>query len=62
MSVVEVYSGWCGPCLSMASFLKKVKVDANDDRLTLATVNSDNISDLRVFRGQSEPTWVCMGV
>ncbi|XP_035712647.1 thioredoxin domain-containing protein 3 homolog isoform X3 [Folsomia candida] len=59
--VVEVYSGWCGPCLSMASFLKKVKVDANDDRLTLATVNSDNISDLRVFRGQSEPTWVCMG-
>ncbi len=62
LSVVEVYSAWCGPCLSMVSFLKKVKVDTNDDRLILATVNSENIGDVRIFRGQSQPTWIFLGV
>jgi thiol-disulfide isomerase/thioredoxin len=60
--VVEVYAGWCGPCLSMVNILRKVKVDANDDRLTLATVNSENIAELRIFKGQSEPAWIFMGV
>lgn len=62
LTVVEVYSGWCGPCLSMVQILKKVKVDANDDRLTLATINSDVVPELRIFKDQSEPAWIYFGV
>lgn len=36
--VVDVYAGWAGPCSSMISILKRVKVEVNDDKLWLAIV------------------------
>jgi hypothetical protein len=45
----------------MISILKRVKVEVNDDRLWLAIACSDNISDLLMFKDQSEPTWLFIG-
>ncbi|CAG7818128.1 unnamed protein product [Allacma fusca] len=59
--LVDVYASWAGPCTSMISILKRVKVEVNDDRLWLATACSDNISDLLMFKDQSEPTWLFVG-
>ena len=36
--VVDVYADWCGPCSSMSSMLKRVKLEISDDNLHLATV------------------------
>lgn len=60
--VADVHSGWSGPCTSMFSILRKLKLDTNDDRLILVAANADNISQLAPFRNQSEPTWLFLGV
>lgn len=60
--VADVYSGWSGPCTSMFTILRKLKLDTNDDRLILAAANADNITQLAPFRNQSEPCWLFMGV
>ncbi len=33
--MVDVYSDWSGPCSAMTSFLKKVKLEVNDDLVQL---------------------------
>jgi len=60
--VVDVFSGWSGPCTSMFSILRKLKLDTNDDRLIMAAANADNIAQLAAFRNQSEPCWLFIGV
>ncbi|CAL8096773.1 unnamed protein product [Orchesella dallaii] len=59
--VVDVFSGWSGPCTSMFSILRKLKLDTNDDRLVMAAANADNIAQLAPFRNQSEPCWLFIG-
>ncbi|XP_048506148.1 thioredoxin-like protein 1 isoform X4 [Athalia rosae] len=56
--VVDVYSGWSGPCAGMISLLKKVKMETGGDLLSYAIAKSDDIKDLERFRGKSEPTWM----
>lgn len=60
--IVDVYSGWSGPCTSMANILRKLKLESNDDRLIMAAANADHISQLAPFRNQSEPCWLFIGV
>ena len=41
--VVDVYSEWSGPCSAMTNFLKKIKLEVNDDLLHYAMAKSDTI-------------------
>lgn len=38
LSVVDVYSGWSGPCAGMISLLKKIKLETGGDALSYAIV------------------------
>ena len=58
--MVDVYSEWSGPCSAMTNFLKKIKLEVNDDLLHYAMAKSDTIPQLEVFRGQCKPTWLFM--
>lgn len=56
--VVDVYSGWSGPCSAMISTLRKIKMEIGGDILSYAVARNDDISDLERFRGRSEPVWM----
>ncbi|CAL8090353.1 unnamed protein product [Orchesella dallaii] len=60
--IVDVYPGWTGSCVSMINIFKRIKVEVNDDRLHFATACSDKIDDLLMFKDQSEPTWLFLGI
>ena len=57
--LVDVYSGWCGPCTSMEAHLKRLRVASimADDRVSLARACCDNIGELAPFRKDPRPTW-----
>ena len=58
--LVDVFNDWCGPCASMETHLKKLRVQSlqNDDRVTLARACCDNIEELAPFRQDPRPTWL----
>ncbi|XP_011497334.1 PREDICTED: uncharacterized protein LOC105361768 [Ceratosolen solmsi marchali] len=56
--LVDIYSEWSGPCTSMISVLKRIKIELGDDNLNYATAKCDNITSLSRFRGKSEPVWM----
>ena len=60
LTIVDVYSEWSGPCSAMTNFLKKIKLEVNDDLLSYAMAKSDTIPQLEVFRGQCKPIWLFM--
>ena len=41
-------------------FLKKIKLEVNDDLLSYAMAKSDTIPQLELFRGQCKPIWLFM--
>ena len=60
LTIVDVYSEWSGPCSAMTNFLKKIKLEVNDDLLSYAMAKSDSIPQLKIFRGQCKPIWLFM--
>ena len=60
LTIVDVYSEWSGPCSAMTNFLKKIKLEVNDDLLSYAMAKSDTIPQLEIFRGQCKPIWLFM--
>ena len=55
---MDVYSDWSGPCSAMTNFLKKVKLEVNDDLLSYAMAKTDGIPQLRLFQGYCKPIWL----
>ena len=60
LTVVDVYSDWSGPCSAMTNFLKKIKLEVNDELLSYAMAKTDAIPQLEIFRGQCKPIWLFM--
>ena len=46
--------------LFLIPFLKKIKLEVNDDLLSYAMAKSDTIPQLEIFRGQCKPIWLFM--
>ena len=40
---MDIYSDWSGPCSAMTNFLKKIKLEVNDDLLHYAMAKSGKI-------------------
>ena len=38
--VIDVYSGWCGPCKAIISLFRRLKNELGDDILRFATVST----------------------
>ena len=57
--LVDVYSGWCGPCSSMEAHLKRLRMASimAEDRVSLARACCDHIEELAPFRKDPRPTW-----
>ncbi|KAL5241449.1 hypothetical protein ACI65C_008859 [Semiaphis heraclei] len=58
MYVVDVYTEWCGPCIPMTAYLKKIKLELGNENLHYAIAKSDNITVLERFRQKSESHWL----
>ena len=58
LTVVDVYSDWSGPCSAMTNFLKKIKLEVNDDLLSYAMAKTDKIPQLKIFKGYCKPIWL----
>ncbi|XP_025204110.1 thioredoxin domain-containing protein 3-like [Melanaphis sacchari] len=58
MYVVDVYTEWCGPCIPMTAYLKKIKLELGSENLHYAIAKSDNINVLKRYRQKSESYWM----
>uniref|UniRef100_A0A2S2NCL2 Thioredoxin domain-containing protein 3 n=1 Tax=Schizaphis graminum TaxID=13262 RepID=A0A2S2NCL2_SCHGA len=58
MLVIDVYAEWCGPCVAMISYLRKIKLESGNENLNYAIAKSDDINVLKRFRQRSEPHWM----
>eukprot|EP00164_Ancoracysta_twista_P001300 GFYU01001701.1.p1 GENE.GFYU01001701.1~~GFYU01001701.1.p1 ORF type:complete len:126 (-),score=36.44 GFYU01001701.1:278-616(-) len=55
--IVDVYSGWCGPCKAMVSSFKKFNLDFGDRGLKFICAEADKIPMLEKYAGRSMPTF-----
>ncbi|KAG1679298.1 hypothetical protein FOA52_009328 [Chlamydomonas sp. UWO 241] len=62
LKVVELYSGWCGPCKSVLPTFKRIRIDKEDEMaLEFLTVNADKVEYLEAaveHRGKSQPLFL----
>ena len=62
LTVIDVYSAWCGPCKAVLSLFRRIKNELGDDLLRFAIAKSDTIDSLEPYRQQSEPTFLFFAV
>jgi thiol-disulfide isomerase/thioredoxin len=58
LSIVDVYSAWCGSCKAVISLFRRLKNEIGDDLLRFALAASDDIEDLEPYQNRSEPLFL----
>ncbi|XP_038666330.1 thioredoxin domain-containing protein 3-like [Scyliorhinus canicula] len=58
LSVVDIHQGWCGPCKSISSVFRKLKMEFGDELLHFNTVEASLIPLLKGFEGKCEPAFI----
>mmetsp|Transcript_7955 Transcript_7955/g.15479 ORF Transcript_7955/g.15479 Transcript_7955/m.15479 type:complete len:152 (-) Transcript_7955:240-695(-) len=62
LKVVEIYSGWCGPCKSVLPTFRRIRLDKDDENaLLFLTVEAEKCNFLepaKEHRGKSEPLFL----
>ncbi|XP_022160062.1 thioredoxin domain-containing protein 3 homolog [Myzus persicae] len=58
MYVIDVYAEFSGPCVAMTTYLKRIKMELDNDNLHFAIAKCDEINVLKRFRHKSEPHWL----
>lgn len=61
LTVVDVYTAWCGPCKAIQGLFRKIRNEQQDDFLCLAVAETDKIDSLMKYKGRSEPTFMFYG-
>jgi thiol-disulfide isomerase/thioredoxin len=62
LSIVDVYSAWCGSCKAVISLFRRLKNEIGDDLLRFALAASDDIEDLEPYQNRSEPLFLMYSV
>eukprot|EP00744_Colponema_vietnamica_P003742 GILI01005684.1.p1 GENE.GILI01005684.1~~GILI01005684.1.p1 ORF type:complete len:121 (-),score=27.86 GILI01005684.1:507-869(-) len=57
LTVVDVYTSWCGPCEVMVPIFKNIYLltDDADSRLQFLQIDSEKVPALKQFGGSSKP-------
>ena len=60
LTMVDVYSPWCGPCTLMAGITKSMalKIDEWDKRIEFLIVSTERIPDLSEHQNGSKPVFL----
>jgi len=59
LTIVDVYQAWTGPCKSICTTLKRIKLETGSQILKFATACADDITALEAYRNQPpEPTFL----
>jgi hypothetical protein len=56
--VVDVYTGWWGPCKAMASAFRRIFFENEEAQLKLVTADAEKIGALSKFKGRSRPCFL----
>jgi len=54
LSVIDCYPKWCGPCKSIVSYFKRLKLEAGDSRLKFGTACIEDCEQLSILK-DTEP-------
>ena len=58
LHLVDAYVEWSGPCKSVTSLFKKIKMECGDSLLHFETAPSEQIAQLEPYRGRCQPAFL----